>query len=91
MVGRKLLCILYQLSNLNLITYMYHFLKDNIFFIHKFTCTFYCNFHMYLYLNTHAVNNRLHIEIQYLNQNLFTAVSCLNNDIMEQHSIFVYI
>lgn len=70
MVGRKLLCILYQLSYLNLITYMYHFLKDNIFFIHKFTCTFYCNFHMYLYLNTHAVNNRLHIEIHVLKSKL---------------------
>lgn len=50
MVGRKLLCILYQLSNLNLITYMYHFLKDNI--------------------NTHAVNNRLHIEIHVLKSKL---------------------
>lgn len=62
MVGRKPDCILYQLSNLNLITYMYHFLKDNI--------SFYCNFHMYLYLNTHAVNNRLHIEIHVLKSKL---------------------
>lgn len=72
MVGRIPDCILYQLSNLNLITYMYHFLKDNIIFIHKFTCTFYCNFlmYMYLYLNTHAVNNRLHIEIHVLKSKL---------------------